>query len=176
MASSHQNPQSVGEPIEPDDDIPAEVDNQQHYGDQRPPYWYRICPGGFLIPPPLPPSSEQHHGFPPAQGPVDGGLVHTQPASDHHHQATRDGQTRGISQEPTTRESQTSATNTHQSSEPTTAASQGATTALRPNPEPQSQDRQRCGRLPPALHTPYCGQTYPSLSPSQTNSTQRSGP
>ncbi|EAQ89706.1 predicted protein [Chaetomium globosum CBS 148.51] len=144
MASSHHNAQLAEEPIEPDDDIPATVDDHQYYGTQRPPYWYRICPGGFLIPPPLPPSSEQHHGVPPAQGPpVDGVLVHAQPVSDQHHQAPRDAQPRGISQEPTSWESRTGATNTHQPPEPT-PASQGSTTALRPNSEPQSQDRQRC--------------------------------
>ncbi|KAH6628403.1 hypothetical protein F5144DRAFT_549712 [Chaetomium tenue] len=152
MAASYHNAQPAEEPIEPDDDIPATVDDHQYYGNQRPPYWYRICPGGFLIPPPIPPSSEQHHGIPPAQGPVDGGLVHAQPASDQHHQAPRDAQPRGISQEPTSWESQAGATNTHQPPEPT-PPSQGSTTALRPNSEPQSQDRQRCEVWPLTYRT-----------------------
>ncbi|KAH6854981.1 hypothetical protein B0I37DRAFT_44078 [Chaetomium sp. MPI-CAGE-AT-0009] len=167
MASSHQNAQPAEEPIEPDDNIPDTVDEQPYYYGAQHPYWYRIYPGGFLIPPPLPPSSGQHYVSPPAQGPpVDGGLVEAQPASDQHYQATPDPAP-GIYQEPTTRGLQTGATDTLQSPEPTTA-SQGDSTAPRSNPEPQSQDRQRCGRSP---HLAVA-----SLPPSQTDSTQRSGP
>ncbi|KAK3298493.1 uncharacterized protein B0H64DRAFT_370967 [Chaetomium fimeti] len=151
MASSHQNAQPAEEPIEPDDNIPATVDDQQYYEGQRP-YWYRICPGGFQIPPPLPPSSEQHQAFPHAQGPpVDGGPVEAQPASDQLYQATPD-HAPDIYQEPTACGPQTGATDTHRSPEPTTASQDGIATP-RSNPEPQTQDRQRCEVWPLTYRT-----------------------
>jgi hypothetical protein len=156
MAPPQQDaPPPAGEIIEPDDGIPGTIDDLNYEAQKQ--YWFRMCPGGVLIPPPLSPYPEHHFAFLQShspsfalfsqqQGPpVDGAPIHEEMATGYHYQATQADGTPGTAAELPAEGTQLGVPHPSQSPASTTTASstpsEKTPVTLPPGPTPDGRKR-----------------------------------